>query len=108
MTSHLLFCSQITFSVTTVGGDLIRLRLSGTYHSAERRVSASVERRVNPDTAKQPRSKLNVHRYYTCVLLSFEWNAIRLCGPAHGIVTKTVHKTLPGSGGGQGGRGVVG
>ena len=35
-------------------------------------------------------------------LLSFEWNSIRLSGPAHGIVTKTVHKTLPG--GGQGGR----
>ena len=34
-------------------------------------------------------------------LLSIEWNSIRLSGPAHGIVTKTVHKTLPG-GGGQG------
>ena len=34
--------------------------------------------------------------------LSFEWNSIRLGGPAHGIVTKTVHKTLPGNGGGQG------
>ena len=31
--------------------------------------------------------------------MSFEWNSIRLGGPAHGIVTKTVHKTLPGSGG---------
>ena len=31
-----------------------------------------------------------------------EWNSIRLSGPAHGIVTKTVHKTLPGGGGGQG------
>ena len=30
--------------------------------------------------------------------LSFEWNSIRLGGPAHGIVTKTVHKTLPGGG----------
>ena len=31
-----------------------------------------------------------------------EWNLIRLDlgGPAHGIVTKTVHKTLPGGGGG--------
>ena len=28
--------------------------------------------------------------------LSMEWNSIRLSGPAHGIVTKTVHKTLPG------------
>ena len=36
--------------------------------------------------------------------LSFEWNSIRLGGPAHGIVTKTVHKILPGGGGGQGGR----
>ena len=32
--------------------------------------------------------------------LSFEWNSIRLGGPAHGIVTKTVHKTLPGGSGG--------
>ena len=34
--------------------------------------------------------------------LSIEWNLIRLDvgGPAHGIVTKTVHKTLPGGGGG--------
>ena len=37
--------------------------------------------------------------------LSFEWNSIRLVGPAHGIETKTVHKTLPGGGGGQGGKG---
>ena len=36
------------------------------------------------------------------VFLSFEWNSIRLGGPAHGIVTKTVHKTLPGGGGGRG------
>ena len=27
---------------------------------------------------------------------------MRLGGPAHGIVTKTVHKTLPGGGGGPG------
>ena len=39
------------------------------------------------------------------VSLSFDWNSIRLGGPAHGIVTKTVHKTLLGGGGG---RGVVG
>ena len=39
--------------------------------------------------------------------LSFEWNSIRLGGHEHGIVTKTVHKTLPGGGGGQRGRGVV-
>ena len=26
--------------------------------------------------------------------LSFEWNSIRLGGPAHGIVTKTVHTKL--------------
>ena len=36
-------------------------------------------------------------------LLSIEWNSIRLGGPAHGIVTKTVHKTLLGGGGGLGG-----
>ena len=30
--------------------------------------------------------------------LSIEWNLIRLGGPAHGLVTKTVHKTLPGDG----------
>ena len=29
--------------------------------------------------------------------LSVEWNLIRLGGTAHGIVTKTVHKTLLGS-----------
>ena len=38
--------------------------------------------------------------------LSIEWNSIRLGDPAHGIVTKTVHKTLPGGCGGPGGRGV--
>ena len=42
------------------------------------------------------------------LLYSFECNSIRLGGPAHGIVTKTVHKTLPGGGGGQGVVGVVG
>ena len=36
-------------------------------------------------------------------LLSIEWNSIRLGGPAHGKVIKTVHKTLPGGGGGPGG-----
>ena len=40
-----------------------------------------------------------------CIFLSFEWNSIRLGGSVHGIVTKTVHKTMPGGGGGQGGRG---
>ena len=39
------------------------------------------------------------------LFLSFEWNSIRLGGPAHGILTKTVHKTLPGGGGGQVGKG---
>ena len=34
--------------------------------------------------------------------LSIEWSSIRLSGPAYGIVTKTVHKTLPRGGGGQG------
>ena len=46
------------------------------------------------------------------LVLSIKWNLIRLSGPAHGIVTKTVHKTLPGGGGdgggGGGGREVVG
>ena len=37
--------------------------------------------------------------------LSIEWNSIRLGGSAHGIVTKTVCKTLPGGGGGLGGAG---
>ena len=41
-------------------------------------------------------------------LLSIEWNSIRLGDPVHGIVTKTVHKTLPGGGGGPGGRWVGG
>ena len=41
-------------------------------------------------------------------LLSIEWNSIRLGDPAHGIVTKTVHKTLPGGGGGPWGRWVGG
>ena len=31
-----------------------------------------------------------------CILLSIEWNLIRLGDPARGIVTKNVHKTLPG------------
>ena len=34
--------------------------------------------------------------------------SIRLGGPAHAIVTKTVHKTLPGGGGGPGGGWVFG
>ena len=37
--------------------------------------------------------------------MSIEWNSIKLSSPAHEIVTKTVHETLPGSGGGEGGRG---
>ena len=36
-------------------------------------------------------------------LLLIEWNSIRLGSHAHGIVTKTIHKTLPGGCGGQGG-----
>ena len=40
--------------------------------------------------------------------MSFEWNSIRLGGPAHGIVNKTVHKTLPGRGGGKGVGGLLG
>ena len=37
-----------------------------------------------------------------------EWNLIRIGDPAHGIVTKTVHKTLPGGGGSRGGKGLGG
>ena len=53
------------------------------------------------------------YQFFRDILLSIEWNSIRLSGPAHGIVTKTVHKTLLGGGGGRGwcvsgGRGVVG
>ena len=41
--------------------------------------------------------------------MSIEWNWIRLGGPAHGIVTKTVQKTLPGGGEwGRGSRGAKG
>ena len=36
------------------------------------------------------------------LLLSIKGNLIRLGGPAHGIVTKTVHKTLSGVGGNPG------
>ena len=28
------------------------------------------------------------------MFIVFQWNLIRLGGPAHGIVTNTVHKTL--------------
>ena len=41
----------------------------------------------------------------TVFFLSFEWNSIRQGGPAHEIVTKTVHKTLQGGDGGRGGGG---
>ena len=37
--------------------------------------------------------------------LSIQWNLIRLGGPAHGIVTKTVQNTLPGGGRVVGARG---
>ena len=35
------------------------------------------------------------------------WNSMRIGGPTNGIVTKTIHKTLPG-GSAVGGLGVVG
>ena len=41
------------------------------------------------------------------LFLSLEWNSKELGGPAHGIVTKTVHETLPGVGGGEGVVGLV-
>ena len=40
-------------------------------------------------------------------LLSIEWNSTRLGGPDHGIVTKTLHKNLPGVWGVGGGEGVT-
>ena len=40
--------------------------------------------------------------------MSIEWTSIRLGGPAHGIVTKTVHKTMPGVVGAEGGLGMGG
>ena len=40
--------------------------------------------------------KWNWHIRKCIYLLSFEGNSIRLGGPANGIVTKAVHKTLPG------------
>ena len=40
------------------------------------------------------------------MLLPIEWNFTKVGGPAHGIVTTTVHKTL--SGGGEGKVGLVG
>ena len=32
------------------------------------------------------------------LLLSIEWNSTRIGGPAHTILTKIVHKTMPGVG----------
>ena len=32
---------------------------------------------------------------WSSTLLSIEWNLIKLCGPAHEIMTKTVNNTLP-------------
>ena len=43
----------------------------------------------------------------TSLIIRFFGNSIRLGGPSHGIVTKTVHKTLPGDVG-MGGQGVDG
>ena len=47
-------------------------------------------------------SKEMFHMSWLLQFISIEWNLIRLGGPVHGIVTKTVHKTLPGGGGGEG------
>ena len=44
-------------------------------------------------------SKIAISLGELSTFLSFEWNLIRLGGPAHEIVTNTVHKTLPGGGG---------
>ena len=35
------------------------------------------------------------------IYLPVEWNSIRQGGPSHGIVTKTVHTTLPSGVGGE-------
>ena len=53
--------------------------------------------------------QLQLPNWWTpCTFLSFEWNSISLGSRVHGIVTKTVHKTLPGGGGGLGGGGSMG
>ena len=36
------------------------------------------------------------------IFLSIEWNSVRLAGPAHGMVTKTVYKILSRDGGDEG------
>ena len=49
------------------------------------------------------KAQMNVcHRGKRTKLLFFEWNSIRLGGPAHEKVTKTAHKTLPGVVGSRG------
>ena len=35
------------------------------------------------------------HIELVCKSLSIKWNSMSIGGPAHGIVTKTAHKTLP-------------
>ena len=57
------------------------------------------------ESVKVHRKDQSVKDFTSECLLSIKWNSIRLGGPAHGIVIKTVHKTLPGGGGGPGGGG---
>ena len=59
---------------------------------------------LSPRTTPRIQYKVLTIVFKTTALLFIEWNSIRIGGPAHGIVTKTVHKTL--LGGGRGGRGV--
>ena len=46
-----------------------------------------------PDRGSNP---IKVYRNKLKLLLSIEWNSIRQNSPAHGIVTKTVHKNETG------------
>ena len=43
----------------------------------------------------------STYAFNSGILLSIECNSIRLGGPACGIMTKNVHKTLPEGGGGH-------
>ena len=57
---------------------------------------------LRPDKAN---GKSELQSVLQSSFLSIEKNSIKLGGPAHGIVTRTVHKTLPGGGRGPGGGG---
>ena len=61
-------------------------------------VSVRLENKGKTDLQIKEKYLYDASSYYC---LSME--SIRLGDPAHGIVTKTVHKILPGGGGGPGG-----